>query len=165
MRRQHLRQSPVGLDATVKRALTRYRVAHLATADLRGRPHVVPICFVVKRMTLYSVIDRKPKRVPALRLRRLRNLAENPHVAVVVDRYSDDWTQLNWVLVQGTARLLESGPEHTAALRSLRAKYPQYRPMDLGNRPVIAVDIKRASRWGRLGIATAEKKPAGRRQG
>ena len=86
------------------------RVAHLATADANGRPHVVPVCFAYLNRRIYIAIDEKPKR--SLRLKRLRNIEENPRVALVLDRYDEDWSRLAWVLVQGTAAVLDRGPEH-----------------------------------------------------
>lgn len=137
------------LDDAVKAVLARHRIAHLATADAGGQPHVVPICFVFAEGMLYSVIDRKPKRARPEHLRRVRNLRENPRVAVVMDTYAEDWSRLGYVLVEGTARLIKAGPEHATALRLLREKYPQYRPMQLDDRPVIAIAILRTVRWGR----------------
>ncbi|MGH2375162.1 MAG: TIGR03668 family PPOX class F420-dependent oxidoreductase [bacterium] len=145
------------LPAEVASFLRRQRVARLATANAAGRPHVVPICFVVAAATLYTVIDRKPKRVGPKALRRARNVRENPRVAVVVDVYTEDWSQLGFVLLEGRARILERGRAHSKALTLLRRKYPQYRGMDLENRPVIAMKIQRAARWGRL----APERPRG----
>ncbi len=82
-------------------------VARLATADAEGVPHVVPICFVVLEDTLYLSIDEKPKQ-DARRLKRLRNIAANNQVAVVVDHYDDDWSQLGWVMLRGPAEIIET---------------------------------------------------------
>ncbi|TMG06454.1 MAG: TIGR03668 family PPOX class F420-dependent oxidoreductase [Chloroflexi bacterium] len=124
------------------------RVAHLATADANGRPHVVPVCFAYLNRRIYIAIDEKPKR--SLRLKRLRNIEENPRVALVLDRYDEDWSRLAWVLVQGTAAVLDRGPEHGRALTALREKYPQYLEMALEGRPVISVTAERVSSWGEL---------------
>ena len=125
------------------------RVAHLATADARGTPHVVPVCYAIDGATLYITIDEKPKRqdVP---LKRLRNILANPAVAVTVDRWDEDWTRLAWVLLRGHAEILHDGTEHDRAQTLLRARYPQYRAMDLAPLPVIALRIERASSWGRV---------------
>jgi coenzyme F420-0:L-glutamate ligase/coenzyme F420-1:gamma-L-glutamate ligase len=139
------------LSPAMARFLSRHRVAHLATADPSGLPHAVPICFAVRRQTLYSILDLKPKRVAPHRLRRVRNLVDNPRVAVVIDRYREDWSRLAFVLLEGRARLLHRGTEHAAALRLLRWKYAQYRRMDLRGRPVVAIRVRRATAWGRLG--------------
>ncbi len=124
-------------------------VARLATADTEGIPHAVPICFVVIDETLYVTIDLKPKQ-DARRLKRLRNIADNKHVAVIIDRYDDDWSRLGWVLLRGAAEILEDGPEHAAAQAALKARYTQYRDMDIASMPVIAVRIARVTSWGEL---------------
>ena len=126
------------------------RVAHLATADGAGIPNVGPVCFTLAGDTVYMTIDRKPK--SGRPLKRLRNIAENPHVAVCADHYDDDdWTRLRWVMVRGRAEILESGAEHDEAQALLRAKYPQYRAMDLAPLPVIAIRIQRATSWSGAG--------------
>lgn len=125
-------------------------MAHLATADARGAPHVVPVCFVVSGDTLYITIDEKPKRVASARMKRLRNISENPAVAVVVDRYDEDWARLGWVMLRGRAGILHDGPEHDAAQALLRARYPQLAPMRIEAYPVIALRIERTTSWGNL---------------
>ena len=138
-----------GLDPHARAFLERQRVAHLATADADGLPHVVPICFALVGDTLYVAVDEKPKTRDLLRLRRLRNIAANPRVSIVADLYDDaDWTRLGFVLLAARARILVDGAEHAAAVRSLRARYPQYQTMALDARPVIAADIERATLWG-----------------
>ena len=124
------------------------RVAHLATADAAGRPHVVPVCFAHLQGRFYIAIDEKPKRSP--RLKRLRNIEENPHAALVFDRYDDDWSRLGWVLVRGTANVLIEGPEYDRALTTLRERYEQYRSMALEGRPMIALMVEGVSSWGEL---------------
>ena len=42
-----------------RRFLDTRRVAHLATADARGVPHVVPVCFAIADGTLYITIETK----------------------------------------------------------------------------------------------------------
>jgi PPOX class probable F420-dependent enzyme len=116
------------------------RVARLATVGRDGRPHVVPICFVLDGSTLYTAVDEKPKRTR--RLKRLENIEANPHVEVLIDHYEDDWSKLWWVRLRGTARIVED----PRAVDLLVAKYPQYaerRPEG----PVIAIDIEEQSEW------------------
>jgi PPOX class probable F420-dependent enzyme len=140
-----------GLDEQVRAFLERQRLAHLATTDASGAPHVIPICFSLIGETLYVAIDEKPKRGDPLKLRRLRNISETRRVAIVVDVYDDkDWSRLGFVLVRGTARVLTDGPEHARAVEALRLRYVQYRAMALEERPVIAADIERVTTWGRL---------------
>src|SRR5918911_996689 len=105
------------------------RVGHLATADSRAIPHVVPVCFAITDRALYVTIDEKPKGPSDRPLKRLRNIAENPAVALVVDRYEEDWTRLGWVMVGGDAGILASGTEHDDAQALLRSRYRQLNTM------------------------------------
>ena len=105
------------------------RVGRLATADADGRPLVVPVCYALEGGRIYSAIDAKPKRTRELR--RLRNIAENPLISLVVDEYDEDWTRLRYVIVEGTADVLTDGNEFSRAVDRLVAKYPQYRALTL----------------------------------
>jgi PPOX class probable F420-dependent enzyme len=138
------------LSQEARRFLAHRRIAHLATADRRAVPHVVPVCFVISDGTLYFTIDQKPKRHPAAGLKRLRNIAENPAVAVVVDRYAEDWNLLGWVMLHGRAEVLTDGTEHDAAQTLLRSRYPQLEAMQIAQHPVVAVRIERTTSWGNL---------------
>ena len=122
--------------------------AHLATADASGAPHVIPICYACDGRALFSVLDQKPKRAQVTRLRRVRNIQENPRVSLVVDHYEEDWSGLGYILLIGTAELIFEGPEHEAAVRLLRQKYPQYRTMDVDANPVIKITPQRVVCWG-----------------
>jgi len=125
-------------------------VARLATADRTGQPHTLPICFVVIGDNLYFTIDEKPKSGDPRALKRLRNIADNPQCAVVVDRYDDDWRQLGWVMMRGRAEILDSGDEHARVQDALRARYVPYRKMELAGLQVVAIRIERVARWGNL---------------
>ncbi len=131
--------------------LTTQRVARLASADAAGRPHVVPVCYACDDQLVFIALDEKPKRVAAPELKRVRNIRENPRVALVVDHYSDDWTQLAFVLIHGTATLLAVGvPEHAHAVALLRERYPQYRAMRIEEQSVIAIQPEKVIAWGAL---------------
>ena len=132
--------------------LASQRVGHLATADARGNPHVVPVCFAIEAATLYITIDEKPKRASARPLKRLRNMMENPSVAFVADRYDEDWLRLGWVMLRGHADILTDGSEHDRAQALLRERYPQDRTMQLDDLPVIALRIAQATSWGNLAV-------------
>ncbi len=127
------------------------RVGHLATADARATPHLVPVCFVVSEGTLYITIDQKPKGDPR-GLKRLRNIIQNPAAAFVADRWNEDWTRLGWVMLRGPAEILAGGAEHDRAQALLRLRYPQYQGMELDDLPVIAVRIERVTSWGNLAV-------------
>ena len=129
--------------------LDRSRVAHLATADRFGIPHLVPVCFGIIDLSLYITVDEKPKRT-GVPLKRIRNIQENPAVAVTVDRWDEDWTRLAWVMLRGSAEILADGGEHDHAQTLLRSRYVQYRTMELASLPVIAIRIHRVLSWGAL---------------
>jgi PPOX class probable F420-dependent enzyme len=128
--------------AEARRRFASARVARLATADLAGRPHLVPIAFAVEGDRVYSAVDAKPKRTTALR--RLHNVRENPAVALLVDHYEEDWHELWWVRADGAARVLD--PEEAEARRALallRVRYPQQQATGA----VLVVDVARWSGW------------------
>ena len=125
-------------------------MARLATADANGTPHVVPICYVYDGRCLYTPLDLKPKSVPVLRLKRVRNIAENPKVSVVVDHYSDDWSQLGYALIRGSASVLEEGNERARAEAMLRGKYPQYEELLACGCPIVRVLVVQTTNWGNL---------------
>jgi PPOX class probable F420-dependent enzyme len=140
----------IGFPDAAREFCERSRVGHLATADGRGVPHLVPVCYAVLGDSLYISIDEKPKRVD-MPLKRLRNIGENPKVAVTVDRWDENWSRLAWVMLRGRAEILTAGEEHDRAQARLRERYPQYRTMDLAPLPVIALRIARVTAWGDLG--------------
>lgn len=141
------------LTEALRRFIGRRRVAHLATADAAAVPQVVPVGFALAAGdVLYTAVDHKPK--GAGPLKRLRNIAANPAVAVVLDHYEEDWRRIGWVMLRGRAEVLDDGngaAERDAAHSLLRARYPQYGDAPLG--AVIAVRIAAARSWGRLDVA------------
>ncbi len=120
------------------------RVATLATIRPDGAPHVVPFCFVLAGDSILSAVDSKPK--ATRRLARLENVRHDPRVAVLVDEWSEDWRRLWWIRIEGRATVLEPGAESGAALRSLAAKYEQYR-VHPPQGPVLAISAERWSGW------------------
>lgn len=120
-------------------------VLRLATVGADGQPHLVPCTFAVDGYGRIVVgIDSKPK--SSLNLRRLRNIAENPPVSLLVDHYSADWEELWWARADGIATIEHSGAEHAEHWRLLREKYPQYAGQILDG-PVIAVRVRSWSGW------------------
>ena len=144
------------LSEQERRFLSTRRVARLATADSQAIPHVVPVCFAISETTLYITIDEKPKRVTGPALKRVRNIERNPKVAIVVDRYDEDWTRLGWVIVRGRAEILHAGTEHDRAQELLRARYRQLAAMQIAELPVIAVRLERVTSWGNLSVGADE---------
>jgi coenzyme F420-0:L-glutamate ligase / coenzyme F420-1:gamma-L-glutamate ligase len=146
------------LDPEQTAFLVGRRVARLATSDAAGEPHAVPVCFAYSPGAIYVALDEKPKDVPPTRLKRVRNILENPKVALVADRYAEDWSLLAFVMVRGRAELLEPGTgEHAGAVRLLRGKYHQYEEMRIEENPVIAIRPSKVASWGALDVPEPER--------
>jgi len=122
------------------------RVARLATADGDGRPHLVPIVFVVAGETIFTAVDAKPKRTQALR--RLANVEINPAVSLLVDHYDDaEWSALYWARADGRGRVLPPAhPQAREAVQLLTRKYPQHAETPPTG-PVLAIDVESWSGW------------------
>lgn len=130
-------------------------MARLATVDELGRPHLVPVTFDVDGDTVSFAIDHKPKRTTDLR--RLRNIAADDRVCLLVDHYDDDWSQLWWVRADGRARIVEDGEANDAhearerALARLAERYPQYRDRPPRG-PVILITVESWTGWSYTGL-------------
>ncbi|MGH3407591.1 MAG: TIGR03668 family PPOX class F420-dependent oxidoreductase, partial [Streptosporangiaceae bacterium] len=124
-----------------RRLLAAARVARLATASPDGVPHLVPVTFAVDGDLIYTAVDYKPKK--STNLRRLRNIRENPRVALLADHYDDDWDMLWWVRVDGWASVVEDDRALQDPLDVLAERYQQYRD----NRPAGPVIVIQVDRW------------------
>ena len=137
------------LTPAERELLVATRRATLATIAPVGAPRLVPVCFVVIGDVVWSPLDEKPKAVDDVRsLARVRDIRERPTVALLVDRWSEDWSQLAWLRIAGRAALVDSEP---AAVAALRAKYPQYADHDLESRPMIRIEIAGVRSWSAAG--------------
>ena len=134
----------------VRRFVASARVGRLATSTTQGRPHIVPVCFELLDGEIYIGLDSKPKSVDVLKLRRVRNIVSNPRAALMVDRYSDDWSQLGYVLIATAAALVVDDGERSDAVRALKRKYVQYQTLLPDDAPVIRLRPVRVSSWGDL---------------
>jgi coenzyme F420-0:L-glutamate ligase/coenzyme F420-1:gamma-L-glutamate ligase len=128
------------------------RVGRLATVSADGRPTATPICYAVVDVdghpAIVSALDEKPKSVSPDRLKRVRNIANNSNVSLVVDDYNEDWSRLAFVLVHGRASLVHPNERgHTEAVISLRAKYPQYVRMAIDQAPLIRISDLSSLSW------------------
>ena len=137
------------LDKVALHWLSSQKVAYLATTDVHAQPHLVPVVFVSMEEDIFICIDEKPKKNRSLK--RLANIKANPKISLLVDNYDDDWQELKWVRVDGTAILLENTDESRAVFESvistLRDKYPQYQTMDLSRGPLIRITINAIASW------------------
>lgn len=141
------------IPETLLARLEQARVACLASLDADDGPHIVPVCFASEGQVLYTALDQKTKRVPPERLARVRNIRAKPRVALLIDHYQEDWSQLWYVLIRGTAQLLtrSAHQERGRAIRKLRAKYPQYTPEMLPeDAPIIRIRPQRVTSWGKI---------------
>ena len=129
--------------------LSSQKVAYLATTDVHAQPHLVPVVFVRMDEDIFICIDEKPKKHRFLK--RLANIKANPKISLLVDNYDDNWQELRWVRVDGTAVLLENTDESRVVFESvistLRDKYPQYQTMDLSRGPLIRITINAIASW------------------
>lgn len=121
------------------------RVAYLATLRSDGTAAQVPVVFATSFHRVVSLVDPKPKRTPELA--RLRHIARDPRVTLLVDHYEDDWRLLWWARAEGMARLVSEGPERDEALARLLAKYPQYETLEDPFGDAVIVEVARWTGW------------------
>ena len=131
-------------EAEAHARLEASRVGRLATVRGDGRPHIVPITFAVAGGRLVTMVDHKPKTTD--RLQRIDNVEATGVASVLVDHYSEDWSELWWVRVDGPARVVRDGRERTAASDALATKYPIYEEHPPRG-PAIVIDIERITSW------------------
>ncbi len=144
------------LTATETAFVQRQRVARLATADENGTPSLVPVCYAFDGTHFYIALDEKPKSVAPRRLRRVRNIEARHAATLLIDQYTDDWSQLGYILLQGHAELIfPSDALHPRALHLLRERYRQYLTMALEQYPVIVITPQQVTTWGPA-VANAE---------
>ena len=95
-------------DAYLKTIINKAKVARLATADLEYKPHLVPVVFVFDNdLNCYFIpIDEKTKQSGPENLKRVKNIQENPKVALLIDEYNEDWTKLYFIMIQGKASII-----------------------------------------------------------
>jgi len=140
-----------------RRRFAAARVGRLATITANGGPHLVPVVFALVGDVLYTAVDSKPK--TTLALQRLANIHATGRASLLVDEYSDDWSNLWWVRVDGSAKVLDLDSERRPAVgrlehpdqvriavEALTRKYPQYVSQPPKG-PVIAVRLTRWQWW------------------
>jgi PPOX class probable F420-dependent enzyme len=134
------------LPAWAEALIEAERVGRLAFRDGDGRPRVLPVTFALAGGTIWSAIDRKPKR--AAEPARVRWLRRRPEAALCVDHYDDDWSRLAWVQLLGRVEWLDlaaAGP----GIEALTARYPQY-GVEPPPGPVLRLEVERALHWRAL---------------
>jgi nitroimidazol reductase NimA-like FMN-containing flavoprotein (pyridoxamine 5'-phosphate oxidase superfamily) len=137
------KRTPTRLNKTLADFVTWERVCRVATTSSAGVPHLVPVCHVVAGGKIYFASGDDG--------RKIGNLRENPHVTVTVDVYSDQWSALKGVMVQGRARLIERGRRFHRVRALLYRKYPQYSreaALSPSDSVVVEVTPTRVFAWG-----------------
>jgi PPOX class probable F420-dependent enzyme len=131
------------LKKSVAQLVEWQRVCRVATVDTRRTPHLVPVCHVLTDGKLYFASEKNARKV--------RNLRATPTVAVTVDLYSDDWSQLKGVMIQGRAAVIEKGPRFRKYRKLLYSKYPQYpdkAALEEGESIIVEVTPTSVFSWG-----------------
>ena len=138
-------------DTYPKTIIHKARVARLATVDLECIPHLVPVVFVFDndRGFYFIPIDEKTKRSRPENLKRVRNIKENPNVALLIDEYNEDWTKLYFIMIQGMASIIggKKLDENEMSLlekahKLLCNKYPQYQKIGVGEYVIMIMPQK-----------------------
>ena len=127
-------------DEQVKSLIDRVRVARLATVDSdNNRLHLVPVVFVFDGSYFFIPIDEKRKKVKPEKLKRIKNIRNNPNVALLIDEYSEDWTKLAFVMIQGKGTIITAEIQGNnnirlqEAYKKLMTKYNQYQKIGLSD--------------------------------
>jgi PPOX class probable F420-dependent enzyme len=137
------------IPPAVEEFIERARVARLATIDSEFKPHLVPVVFVFNGNHFFIPVDEKRKTAKPEKLKRIRNIQDNPNVTLLIDEYSEDWTKLAFVMIQGKASIAtkeEGNIQVRQAYKKLMIKYLQYQKVGLGERCII-ITPKKAASW------------------
>jgi PPOX class probable F420-dependent enzyme len=135
---------PPALEEFIERA----RVARLATIDSEFKPHLVPVVFVFDGSHFFIPVDKKRKTAKPEKLKRVRNIQHNPNFALLIDEYSEHWTKLAFVMIQGKASIAnktEGNIQVRQAYKKLMTKYIQYQKVGIGEMCIIITPKKVAS--------------------
>ena len=111
---------------------------HVRVEDRHVQVHVEPVSAVVQ-----VAADARVARVPDQLAPRV--------LALTVDLYSDAWSNLKGVMVQGPTKLVGKGPRFRRIRNLLYRKYPQYPHYSaIGDADSVIVELapKHAFSWG-----------------
>jgi PPOX class probable F420-dependent enzyme len=137
-------------DTYFKTIIDKARVARLATVDTEFKPHLIPVVFVFDNGRYFIPIDEKTKRSRPEKLKRAKNIQQNPNVALLVDEYNEDWTKLFFIMIQGKACII-GGKELEQqndllllekAQKLLSDKYLQYQKTGIGEYVIMIIPQK-----------------------
>jgi PPOX class probable F420-dependent enzyme len=136
-------------DTYLKTIIDKATVARLATVDSECKPHLIPVVFVYDNDYYFIPIDQKTKRSKPENLKRIKNIHQNPNIALLIDEYNEDWRKLYFIMIQGKASIIggkESEQNEQALLEKahklLSAKYVQYQEIGIGQYVIMIVPQK-----------------------
>ena len=126
-------------------------MARLATADSENKPHLVPVVFVFDGKYYYVPLDEKIKKDKPERLKRVKNIQQNPNVVLLIDEYNEDWNKLRFTMIKGRASLIGKKVQHNElvlekAHKLLYRKYHQYKKLGIGEL-CIKIDPEKVITW------------------
>ena len=136
-------------DTYLKTIIDKATVARLATVDSECKPHLIPVVFVFDNDCYFIPIDEKTKRSKPEKLKRAKNIQQNPNVALLIDEYNEDWTKLYFIMIQGKASII-GGKElernelllFERAHKLLSDKYLQYQKIGIGEYVIMIIPQK-----------------------
>jgi len=143
------------LEIHIKTKIDKARLARLATVDRECKPHVIPVVFVLDNdhNCYFIPIDDKTKQGRPENLKRVKNIQENPNVALLIDEYNEDWTKLYFIMIRGKGSILggkkleqNEMPLLKKAHGLLYDKYNQYQTTGIG-KYVIMVIPQKVTTW------------------
>ena len=113
-------------------------ICRLATASKDGRPQVTPVMYALDGTGFVIAVDYGTKK--------LKNVRENPNVALVVDRLRPTRA----VTVEGMCEVQERGAEYLRLLDLLMTRFEVYRknPWGEGESPIFRITPNKAVSWG-----------------
>ena len=125
--------SPKEIDYLESNELCRF-----ATASKKGEPHVVPVSYIWDQDYAYIVTDYGT--------RKLKNLRENPHAAILVDTGG---TQ-KLLLISGPVEIIEKGEEYRGLYKLFFSKLSWVKrdPWKEGEAPFIKITPTFKAGWG-----------------
>jgi uncharacterized protein len=139
-----LKNSPNKLSGGVKLStgeidfLKENEMCRFATASKKGEPHVVPVSYVWEENHAYIVTDYGT--------RKLKNVRENPHAAVLVDAGATS----KLLLISGPVEIIEKGEEYRRLYKLFHSKLEWVRrdPWKEGEAPFIKITPTFKTGWG-----------------
>lgn len=118
------------------------RVARVATVDADGVAHNVPICPLLDGENVYFGTGADSRKV--------RNIRANSSATITFDEYSDAWSRLSGIMLQGKARIVNR-QQFRRLRKKLYAKYLQYEtdsPLEEETAVIVEIVPSRKFSWG-----------------